>query len=74
MKAASLFAVICAVTFSLSSTQIALALPDKAIEPKIQPSKSASEVSVSAKSSIPNSVVETTEVRTTTQNTKFNKY
>jgi hypothetical protein len=32
MKAASLFAGICAVTFSLSSTQIALALPDKAIE------------------------------------------
>ena len=71
MKAASLFAVICAVTFSLSSTQIAFALPDKSSEPEdATTSKPASDLSVSAKSSSdPSSVVETTEVRTTTAKT-----
>lgn len=71
MKAASLFAVICAVTFSLSSTQIAFALPDKTIESEDSTvTKSNSDVSVSAKSSSDqDSVVETTEVRTTTAKT-----
>ncbi len=60
MKAASLFAGICALTFSLSSTQIALALPDKSVEP--------TNSNVTTSASDKNSVVET-EVRTTTATT-----
>jgi NTE family protein len=74
MKAASLFAGICAITFSLSSAQIALALPDKSVE-----SDSTSTTSVTTSSTSTNqgassdadknTVVETTEVRKTTAKT-----